>query len=61
MRLIATPFVLSDADLAALNQLVAKGKDSVRKLNRARALQFSHQDQSVLGSTGPYIAHALPQ
>lgn len=43
MGLTATPFVLSEADLTTLNQLVAKGKESVRKLNRARALQFSHQ------------------
>ena len=43
MGQIATPFVLSDADLTALNQLVTKGKESARKLNRARALQFSHQ------------------
>lgn len=43
MGQIATPFILSDADLTALNQLVAKGKESARKLNRARALQFSHQ------------------
>ena len=39
----STPFVLSDADLITLNQLVAKGKESARKLNRARALQFSYQ------------------
>ncbi len=43
MGQIAIPFVLSDADLTALNQLVTKGKESARKLNRARALQFSHQ------------------
>lgn len=43
MGQIATPFILSDADLTALNQLVTKGKESARKLNRARALQFSHQ------------------
>lgn len=43
MGQIATPFILSDADLTTLNQLVAKGKESARKLNRARALQFSHQ------------------
>lgn len=45
MGQIATPFVLSEADLTALNQLVSKGKESVRKLNRVRALQFSHQGQ----------------
>ena len=45
MGQIATPFVLSEADLTALNQLVSKGKESVRKLNRVRALQFSHQSQ----------------
>lgn len=45
MGQIATPFVLSDDDLTTLNQLVAKGRESVRKLNRARALQFSHQGQ----------------
>ena len=43
MSRIATLFVLSEADLAALDQLVTKGKTSVRKLNRVRALQFSHQ------------------
>lgn len=45
MGQIATPFVLSEADLTILNQLVSKGKESVRKLNRVRALQFSHQGQ----------------
>ncbi len=45
MGQIATPFVLSEADLTTLHQLLSKGKDSVRKLNRARALQFSHQGQ----------------
>ena len=45
MGQIATPFVLSEADLTTLNQLVSKGKESVRKLNRVRALQFSHQGQ----------------
>ena len=45
MGQIATPFVLSEADQTTLNQLVSKGKESVRKLNRARALQFSHQGQ----------------
>lgn len=45
MGQIATPFVLLEADLTALNQLVSKGKESVRKLNRVRALQFSHQGQ----------------
>jgi len=45
MGQIAIPFVLSEADQATLNQLVSKGKDSVRKLNRVRALQFSHQGQ----------------
>lgn len=39
----ALPFVLAEADQLALTQLLAKGKDSVRKLNRARALQLSHQ------------------
>jgi putative transposase len=39
----AKPFVISDADLLTLNQLLTKGKESVRKLNRARALQLSHQ------------------
>lgn len=43
MGQIATPFILSASDLTALNQLVTKGKESARKLNRARALQFSHQ------------------
>lgn len=43
MGQIAPPFVLSDVDLITLNQLVAKGKESARKLNRARALPFSHQ------------------
>ena len=41
----AKPFVLSGADLTTLDQLVHKGKDSARKLTRARALQFSHQGQ----------------
>jgi len=41
----AKPFVLSEADLTTLDQLVHKGKDSARKLTRARALQFSHQGQ----------------
>ena len=41
----ATPFVLSEADQTTLTQLVSKGKESVRKLNRVRALQFSHQGQ----------------
>jgi transposase len=41
----ALPFVLSDADQVVLAQLVAKGKESARKLNRARALQFSHLGQ----------------
>ncbi len=45
MGQIATPFVLSEADLITLNQLFSKGKESVRKLNRVRALQFSHQGQ----------------
>ena len=45
MGQIATPFVLSEADQTTLNQLVSKGKESVRKLNRVRALQFSHQGQ----------------
>jgi transposase len=41
----AKPFVLSEADLTTLDQLVHKGKDSARKLTRARALQFLHQGQ----------------
>ena len=45
MGQIATPFVLSEPDLTTLNKLVSKGKESVRKLNRVRALQFSHQGQ----------------
>ena len=45
MGQIAIPFVLSEADQTTLHQLLSKGKDSVRKLNRARALQFSHQGQ----------------
>lgn len=45
MGRIATSFVLSEAELTTLNQLLSKGKESVRKLNRARALQFSHQGQ----------------
>ena len=39
-------FVLSDDDLTTLNQLVAKGKTSVRKINRARVLLLSHQKQT---------------
>ncbi|MDF7822258.1 helix-turn-helix domain-containing protein [Runella sp. MFBS21] len=46
MSRIATPFVLSEADLTTLNQLLSKGKDSIRKMNRARVLQFLHQGQS---------------
>lgn len=45
MGQIAKLFVLSEADLTTLDQLVRKGKDSARKLTRARALQFSHQGQ----------------
>lgn len=45
MGQIAIPFVLSEADQTTLSQLVTKGKESVRKLNRIRALQFSHQGQ----------------
>ena len=45
MGQIATPFVLSEADQTTLHQLVSKGKESVRKLNRVRVLQFSHQGQ----------------
>ncbi len=57
----AIPFVLSEVDLISLNQLVAKGKDSARKLNRARALQFSHQGykpqqvSSLLGISVPTV------
>lgn len=46
MGRIATPFILSEADLTTLNQLLSKGRDSVRKLNRARALQFAHLGHS---------------
>lgn len=45
MGQIAKSFVLSEADLTTLDQLVRKGKDAARKLTRARALQFSHQGQ----------------
>ncbi len=45
MGQIVTPFVLSEADLTTLNNFIRKGKESVRKLNRVRALQFSHQGQ----------------
>ena len=45
MGQIAIPFVLLEADQTTLEHLLSKGKDSVRKLNRARALQFSHQGQ----------------
>ena len=41
----ALPFIVTETDQLTLTQLLAKGKDSVRKLNRARALQFSHQGQ----------------
>ena len=41
----AKPFVLSEADCTAIDQLVRKGKESARKLTRARALQFSLQGQ----------------
>lgn len=59
MGQIATPFVLSEADQTTLNQIVSKGKDSVRKLNRARVLQFSHQGQhpdQISNSLGISIA-----
>ena len=46
MSRTAKAFVLSDNDLTALNQLVTKGKASVRKINRARILLLSHQTQS---------------
>lgn len=46
MSRTAKPFVLSDDDLTTLNQLVTKGKESVRKINRARILLLSHQQQS---------------
>lgn len=45
MSRIATPFILADADLITLKHLVSKGKESARKLARARALQFLHQGQ----------------
>jgi len=45
MSQLTTPFVLSEADQTTLNQLVSKGKESVGKLNRASALQFSDQGQ----------------
>jgi hypothetical protein len=45
MSHIATPFILADAELIALKQLVRVGKESARKLTRARALQFLHQGQ----------------
>ncbi|WP_020602888.1 helix-turn-helix domain-containing protein [Spirosoma spitsbergense] len=45
MGQIATQFILSEADQTTLTDLVSKGKESVRKLNRVRALQFSHQGQ----------------
>lgn len=45
MGQIAKLFVMSEADLTTLNQLVRKGKESARMLTRARALQFSHQGQ----------------
>ena len=43
MSRTAKTFVLSDDDLTTLNQLVTKGKASVRKINRARILLLSHQ------------------
>lgn len=68
MGQIATPFVLSEADLTTLDQLVSKGKEAVRKLNRIRTLQFSHQGQSpeqistLLGiSDGLQFTKALPR
>jgi putative transposase len=57
----ALPFILVEADQLALTQLLAKCKDSVRKLNRARALQFSHQGQrpqqisTLLGISVPTV------
>lgn len=46
MSRTAKTFVLSDIDLNNLNQLVTKGKESVRKINRARILLLSHQKQT---------------
>ena len=46
MSRTAKTFVLSDEDLTTLNQLVTKGKASVRKINRARLLLLSHQKQT---------------
>ena len=46
MSQTAKAFVLSDDDLTTLNQLVAKGKSSVQKINRARVLLLSHQKQT---------------
>ena len=46
MSRTAETFVLSDDDLTTLNQFVAKGKASVRKINRARVLLLSHQKQT---------------
>lgn len=42
MGQIATPFVLSQADLTTLNNLLTKGKESVRKRNeRAVRIHWS--------------------
>ena len=46
MSRTANPFVLSDEDLTTLSQFVTKGKAAVRKINRARILLLSHQQQS---------------
>ena len=57
----AKPFIVSDVDLTTLSQLLSKGKESVRKLNRARALQYSHQGMrpqavsSLLGISVPTV------
>ncbi|GAB4002874.1 IS630 family transposase [Spirosoma daeguense] len=59
MSRIANPFVLTDSDLIRLTQLVSKGKESARKLTRARALQFLHQGhrpQQISDSLGISVA-----
>lgn len=42
----ATPFALSEAELATIARLLRKGKESTRKLTRARVLQGLHQQKA---------------
>jgi putative transposase len=42
----ATPFALSDTELTTITSLLRKGKESTRKLTRARVLQGLHQQKT---------------